>query len=95
MCTAIADPPPGEHILTLAATTVACARHVGPYEEIGLADLALHAFAEEHGLVASGAVREVYRNDPAVVAADALETDVLLPVIRPSDRTRQTAAARR
>ena len=95
MCTAIADPPPGEHTLTLAATTVACARHVGPYEEIGLADLALHAFAEEHGLVASGAVREVYRNDPAVVAADALETDVLLPVTRPSDRTPQTAAARR
>ena len=95
MCTAIADPPPGERVLTLPATTVAFARHVGPYEEIGLADLALHAYAEEHGLVASGAVREVYRNDPAEVAPDALETDVLLPVTRPSERTRRTAAARR
>jgi DNA-binding transcriptional MerR regulator len=95
MCTAIADPPPGEHVLTLPPTTAAVARHVGPYEEIGLADLALHAFAEEHGLVASGAVREVYRNDPAAVPPDALETEVLLPVSPPSDRTRGTAAARR
>jgi DNA-binding transcriptional MerR regulator len=95
MCTAIADPPPGEAVLTLPRTTVAIARHVGPYEEIGLADLALHAYAEEHGLVASGAVREVYRNDPAVVPPEALETDVLLPVTRPSDRTPGTAAARR
>jgi effector-binding domain-containing protein len=95
MCTAIADPPPGERVLTLPPTIVAATEHVGPYEEIGLADLALHAFAEEHGLVASGAVREVYRNDPAVVPPDALATDVLLPVTRPSDRTRGTAAASR
>jgi DNA-binding transcriptional MerR regulator len=95
MCTAIEDPPPEESVLTLPPTTVACTRHLGPYEEIGLADLALHAFAEEHGVVASGAIREVYRNDPAVVPPDALETDVLLPVTRPSDRTRGTAAARR
>jgi DNA-binding transcriptional MerR regulator len=95
MCAAITDPPPGEPVLRLPATTVAVARHVGPYEEIGLADLALHAYAEEHGLLPDGAIREVYRNDPAVVPPDALETDVLLPVTRPADRTRGTAAARR
>ena len=52
---------------------------MGPYEEMGLADLALHAWAEERGLEPSGPLREVYRNDPAEVAPEALETDVLLP----------------
>jgi DNA-binding transcriptional MerR regulator len=95
MCTAIADPPNGERILTLPAGPVAVARHVGPYEEMGLAEHALHAWAEERRFEPRGPIREVYLNDPEQVAADALETEVLLPITRPSARTRETAAARR
>ena len=76
-------PPRGERIVELPAGPVAVTRHVGPYEEAGLADLALHAWAEEHGLEPAGPLREVYRNDPAVVPPEALETDVLLPLTRP------------
>jgi len=95
MCTAIADPPVGERVVTLPAGSVAVARHVGPYEEMGLADHALHAWVEERGLEPDGPIREVYLNDPARVAPEALETEVLLPVSRPSARTQRTAAARR
>jgi len=95
MCTAIADPPAGERVVTLPAGCVAVARHVGPYEEMGLADHALHAWVEERGLEPNGPIREVYLNDPARVAPEALETEVLLPVSRPSVRTPGTAAARR
>ena len=95
MCTAISDPPPGEHVIELPAGAVAVARHVGPYEEMGLADHALHAWVEERGFEPNGPIREVYLNDPARVAPEALETEVLLPVIRPSARTPRTAATRR
>lgn len=95
MGTPVAAPPPGERMVELPAGPVAVARHVGPYEEVGLADLALHAWAEEQGREQAGPLRELYRNDPAVVPPEALETDVILPLTRPSDRTRDTAAARR
>ena len=95
MCTAIADPPPGEHVLTLPAGSVAVARHLGPYEELGLAEHALYAWAEEQRFEPNGPIREVYRNDPAQVAPEALETHVLLPVSPPSARTPGTGAARR
>lgn len=95
MCTAIADPPPGERVMTLPASSVAVARHVGPYEEIGLAEHAVRAWSEEQGLEPSGPIRELYRNDPAEVVPEALETDVLLPVTRPSARTPGIAAASR
>jgi effector-binding domain-containing protein len=95
MCAPIADPPRGEHVVVLPAGPVAVARHVGPYEEMGLADHALHAWVEERGFAPAGPIRERYLNDPARVAPDALETEVLLPVTRPSDRTAGTAAARR
>jgi effector-binding domain-containing protein len=87
--------PPGERMNELPAGPVAVARHVGPYEEMGLADLALHAWAGEHGREPAGPLRELYRNDPAVAPPEALETDVILPLSRPLDRTRDTAAARR
>ena len=84
MGTPIVDPPPpGERIVEVPAGRVVFTRHVGPYEEAGLADLALHAWAEERGLEPTGPLREVYRNDPAKVPPEALETDVILPVSRP------------
>ena len=95
MCTPIADPPPGERVMTLPAGSVAVARHVGPYEEMGLAEHALHAWAEEGGFEPNGPIRELYLSDPARVAPEALETEVLLPITRPSARTPGTAAVRR
>jgi DNA-binding transcriptional MerR regulator len=84
MGTPVDEPVPcGERIVELPAGRVAVTRHVGPYEEAGLADMALHAWAEERGLEPAGPLREVYRNDPAEVSPEALETDVLLPVSRP------------
>jgi DNA-binding transcriptional MerR regulator/effector-binding domain-containing protein len=79
----VGAPPRGERIVELTAGRAAVTRHVGPYEEAGLADLALHAWAEERGLEPSGPLREIYRNDPAEVAPEALETDVVLPLSRP------------
>jgi effector-binding domain-containing protein len=95
MCAPIADPPPGEHVMTLPAGSVAVARHVGPYEEMGLAEHALRAWAEERGVEPSGPIRELYLNDPAEVAPEELETEVLLPLTRPLARTPGTAAGRR
>jgi DNA-binding transcriptional MerR regulator len=79
----------------LPAGPMAVARHVGPYEEIGLAEHALRAWAEMHGVDAVGPLREVYLNDPAAVAPDALETDVLLPISRRPADIPETAADRR
>jgi effector-binding domain-containing protein len=62
---------------------------------MGLAEHALHAWAEERRWEPNGPIREVYLNDPDRVAVEALETEVLLPITRPSGRTRGTAAARR
>lgn len=95
MCAAIADAPPGARVLTLPAGSIAVALHVGPYEEMGLAEHALHAWAEERGFEPNGPIRELYLNDPARVAPEALETEVLLPITRPSARTPGTGAARR
>jgi len=95
MCTVITDPPAGEPLRALEPTRVARTRHVGPYEEIGLAEHAVRAFAEEQGYEATGTIREIYRNDPAEVPAQGLVTDVLLPISPPSARTPRTAAARR
>lgn len=95
MGTAIADPPSQVPVLTVPSGTVATTRHRGPYEEIGLAEHALYAWAEEHGCEVTGPIREVYRNDPAQVIPELLETDVLLPISRPADRIPRTAAVRR
>ena len=81
--------------MTLPAGSVAVARHVGPYEEMGLAEHALYAWAEEHGFEASAPIRELYLNDPREVPPEALETEVILPITRPSGRTPGTGAARR
>jgi effector-binding domain-containing protein len=64
----------------LPGGTFACLVHRGAYEELGLAYHALHAWVQEHGHEPRGPVREIYRNDPADVAPDALVTELLLPV---------------
>ena len=77
----IDDPPAAERTITLPAGPAAVTRHVGPYEEAGLADLAIHAWVEEHGYEIGGPLRERYLNDPAAVPREDLVTEVILPVI--------------
>lgn len=54
--------------------------HDGPYEELGLAHHALHAWVQEHGHVPAGPPREIYANDPADTPAESLRTEVWLPI---------------
>lgn len=90
----IDDPPPSERTLTLPAGPAAVTRHVGSYEEAGLADLALHAWVEEQGYEVGGPLRERYLNDPGVVRREDLVTEVILPVVTRTG-TRGTASGRR
>lgn len=59
---------------------VAWTLHRGAYEELGLAHHALFAWAQEHGHDIRGDVLEIYVNDPMVVAADELMTEVVMPI---------------
>jgi DNA-binding transcriptional MerR regulator len=67
-------------IVELPAGPVAWLTHRGAYEELGLAYHALFAWTQERGHEQSGAMREIYLNDPAEVSTDDLETQVLLPI---------------
>ena len=71
---------PRAEIVDLPGGSFACLEHVGPYETLGLAHHALFAFAQERGHRTAGPIWELYRNDPAEVAAEALVTDVALPL---------------
>jgi DNA-binding transcriptional MerR regulator len=75
-CSAIA----GLELVDLPAGPVAWVLHRGPYEEVHIAYHALHAWLLEHGHQPAGPIREIYRNDPAIVAPENLETEVLLPI---------------
>ncbi|MEE2778212.1 MAG: GyrI-like domain-containing protein [Acidobacteriota bacterium] len=55
-------------------------RHVGPYEELGLAHHSIHAWCQARGHSPRGLVREIYRNSPEKVEAEDLVTEVLLPL---------------
>lgn len=82
-CAALQPPTPRllrARVETLPAGTFAALCHSGSYDELGLAHHALYAWAQEHGHEAAGPIREIYRNDPADVTEDALETEVLLPL---------------
>ncbi len=71
---------PGVEVVELPGGTFATLLHRGPYEELHVAYHALHAWLLEHGHDPAGPIREAYRNDPAVTPADALETEVMLPI---------------
>ena len=65
----------------LPAASCACLVHTGPYETLGLAHHALHAWTQERGDEPAGPIWEFYVNDPAEVASEALETRVALPLL--------------
>ena len=72
--------PPRAERAELPGGSFATLLHVGPYETLGLAYHALHVFAQERGHERRGPVREIYRNDPAGVRPEAIETEVWMPV---------------
>jgi DNA-binding transcriptional MerR regulator len=78
------EPPypelPQARLAELAGGAFAWVLHRGPYEELGLAYHALHAWAQEHGHEPRGLLREIYINDPAEVSPAELETEVWLPI---------------
>ena len=65
---------------TLSGGEVAWCRHVGCYEELGLAYHAVFAWMQEHGHEQAGPMREIYFNDPADTRSDELITDVMVPI---------------
>ena len=70
----------GAALLDLPGGDFARLLHVGPFESLGIAYHALHVFAQERGHERRGAMREIYRNDPADVAPEAIETEVWMPI---------------
>lgn len=70
----------GAELAVLPGGAFARLLHVGPFETLGLAYHALHAFAQERGHERRGPMREIYVNDPADVAPEAIETEVWMPI---------------
>lgn len=73
------DLTPAE-IVDIPGGPVACLTHKGTYNELGIAYHSLFAWIQEHGYQQSGAMREIYRNDPTCTEENELLTDVLIPV---------------
>jgi len=71
---------PEAELLELPGGAFARLLHTGPFETLGLAYHALHAFAQERGHERRGPMREIYVNDPADVAPEAIETEVWMPI---------------
>ena len=66
----------------LEGGTVATTVHHGPYEEIATAYHALTSWIAEHGHDVAGPPREIYLNDPQLVAPAELLTRLEFPVCR-------------
>jgi effector-binding domain-containing protein len=60
----------------LCASTV----HVGPYNEIGKAYVAVQKWMTDNDHVPAGPMREVYLNDPDSVPPEQLQTEIDWPV---------------
>lgn len=64
---------------------MATAVHLGPYEGIGSAYHALTMWISEHGHEIAGPPREIYLNDPQVIAPAELLTRVEFPICAKTD----------
>jgi effector-binding domain-containing protein len=60
--------------------TVAFTVHVGPYNGIGKAYVALQKWMTDNGRRPAGMVREIYLNDPDAVPVEELLTEIDWPV---------------
>jgi effector-binding domain-containing protein len=59
--------------------------HYGPYEEIAPAYHTLTGWISEHGHEIAGPPREIYLNDPHMVATEEIATQVEFPIRPESD----------
>jgi effector-binding domain-containing protein len=55
--------------------------HVGPYDQLGVAYEALHAWMQENGHVPAGVAYEFYLNDPGSTPPAELQTQVVFPLL--------------
>jgi len=77
----VTAPPPsiaGVRVRQLEGGTFAHTRHVGSYDQLGLAYQSLYLWLHDHGHEPGGVIREVYDNDPADTPEHALVTQVLM-----------------
>ena len=84
------SPQHGTERVRLNSTRLAVTTHVGDYAELQLAYFPLLAYARERDLAPADTVRETYIDDPAVVAADRVRTEVALPIQAQDIRERIT-----
>ena len=84
------SPQHGTERVRLNSTRLAVTTHVGDYAELQLAYFPLLAYARERDLAPADTVRETYIDDPAVVAADRVRTEVALPIQAQGIRERIT-----
>lgn len=77
MCATVPEPLAK---LQLPASKFAFTVHRGPYEELALAQHAVLAWIQERGLTPIGAMREIYIDDPADVAAEDVRTEIGIPI---------------
>ncbi|TDD71367.1 MerR family transcriptional regulator [Jiangella aurantiaca] len=79
----VSEAPDGFSLRRAPGGLAALTRHVGPYEELGLAYREVEAWIEAQGLTSNGAPYDVYLNDPSQVSDPAkLETEIVWPVRR-------------
>jgi len=60
--------------------TVASTVHVGPYDQVGAAYVALQKWMTDNGRTPAGQMREIYLNDPDSVPPEQLMTEIDWPV---------------
>jgi DNA-binding transcriptional MerR regulator len=79
--TGVSTAPDGFDLHRLGGGTAAVTRHIGPYEELGIAYREVESWIEAHGLTSAGTPYDVYLNDPSEVADPTkLETQIVWPV---------------
>ncbi|TDE00264.1 MerR family transcriptional regulator [Jiangella asiatica] len=73
--------PGGFSLHRIDGGRAAVTRHIGPYEELGIAYREVESWLDAHGLTSAGAPYDVYLNDPAQVNDPSkLETEIIWPV---------------
>lgn len=69
-------------IRTMAAATVACTMHKGPYETIAPTYAEMGAWVAANGYTMAGPPEEYYHSDPAQVPPEEYLTEVRFPVVK-------------
>lgn len=71
-------------VKAVPGATVAATTHRGPYGEVAPAYHTVTGWIQDHGHQIAGPPREIYLNDPRLVIADDLLTEVQFPLVAPA-----------